>query len=117
MSEDVARALLGPPVLLWARLQEARLDLRGPRPCGLPWALVGRALVGPCGPLWAGPLWALMAPHGPGPLWAPLGPYWPGPSEPLWARPLWLPWVFMGPGTGTGQLATNLGSDRAWVLI
>ena len=77
-----------------------------------PWALVGRALVGPPGPLWAVPLWA-------GPLWAPwtlvgqapLGPWGPGlfgppepmwagplwaPPGPLWAGPLWVPWALAG---------------------
>ena len=58
-----------------------------------PWALVGQALVGTPGPLWAplgpcglpGPLWA-------GPLWAPwalVGRALVGPPGPLWARPLW----------------------------
>ena len=56
-----------------------------PGSCGLPWArggrplvdthwaLVGRALVGPTGPLLAGPLWP------------PLGSCGPGPCRPLWA--------------------------------
>ena len=44
--------------------------------------LVGWALVGPSGPLWAGLLWAPLGPHGPGPCGT------PGPS---WAGPLWLP--------------------------
>ena len=39
-----------------------------------PWALVGRALGGPPGPLWAGPLWAPLGLVGP-----------PGPCP--WARP------------------------------
>ena len=46
----------------------------GPGPCGLPWALTCRALVGPPGPLWA-------------------------------------------PEPGLPQLASNLGPDRAWVVI
>ena len=46
-------ALEGLPGLLWAPLGPC-----GPGPCGLPRALVGRALVGPLGPLWAP--WALM---------------------------------------------------------
>ena len=40
-----------------------------------PQSLVGRALVGPPGPLRAGSLWA---PLGPRPLWAPLSPCGPG---------------------------------------
>ena len=48
-------------------------------PCVPPWAIVGRALVGPP--------WALVA--SPGPLWAgplspPLGPYELGPNGPSW---------------------------------
>ena len=31
---------------------------------GPPWALVGRALVGPRGPSSAGPLWATLGPRG-----------------------------------------------------
>ena len=55
------------------------------------WALMGRALMGPPGPLWAGPVGpALVGPPGPlwaWPLWAPmgpceLGPYGPGPCGP-----------------------------------
>ena len=65
------RALVGPPGPLWAPLS----------PCGhpwalvgrsivgwalvdLPWALVGRALVGAPGPMWAGPLLAPLGPDG-----------------------------------------------------
>ena len=65
-----------------ARAPRAHWDLVGP--CGPPWALLGRALVGPCalvgcpGLLWAGPLLA-VGPPGPlraGPLRA--GPVWAG---------------------------------------
>ena len=61
---------LGPP---WALNDPDGLRYRG-----TPWALVGRALVGPLGPygralagplgpLWAGPLWALLVVGPPGP--------------------------------------------------
>ena len=45
--------------LPWALMGRA---LMGP-----PWALMGRALVGPPGPLWARPSWASLGLHGPGP--------------------------------------------------
>ena len=48
--------------------------------------------MGPSGPSWAGPSWALLGSHGPGPngppwapLLAPLGPYGPGPYGTPWA--------------------------------
>ena len=59
-----------------------------PKPCGLLWAFAGQALVGPPGPLWAGPLWAPPA------LVGPLGSYttdWP-----------WLP-----PGSDTAHGMTD----------
>ena len=43
---------------------------------GPPWALMGRALMGLLGPLWAGPLrapWALMGRAHMGPPWALIG--------------------------------------------
>ena len=40
-------------------------------PCGRLWAVVGRGLVGPPGPLWAGPLWAPLGFDGPP--WALMG--------------------------------------------
>ena len=49
----------------------------GPGPCGLPCALVGQALVGPPGPLWA--LAPPLGPCGPGPC-APPGPLCPPPQ-------------------------------------
>ena len=82
--------------------------------CGTPCALVGRAFVGPLGPvgralvgsrgrLWAGPLWAPLGPCGlPWALVGPLGPCGPpwaivgralvgralvAPPGPSWARP------------------------------
>ena len=85
--------------------------------CGLPWALMGWALVGPPVLLWAGPLRTPMGPCGPGAcghpwdlvgeaLVSPLGPYRPSPCGhpgPLWAEPLWASlgligpaWAFMG---------------------
>ena len=74
-------------------------------------ALVGQALMGPPGPLWAA--WALVGPPGPlwpGPLWPPwalvgplgpcglpLGPYGPGPCGPLGPPgPLGRPWALAG---------------------
>ena len=45
---------------------------------GHPWALMGRALTGPPGPSWAGPLWAPLALMG-RTLMGPLGPYGLGP--------------------------------------
>ena len=71
-----AIALVGPP---WAGALVASLGPCGAGPCGLPWALMGRALVGP-------PWWALPGP--PGRPWAlmgrvlvgPLGPHGPGPG-------------------------------------
>ena len=54
--------------LLWSVLSacapgpcEPRLGPCGPGSCEAPWALVGRALVGFPGPLWAGLLWAPWA--------------------------------------------------------
>ena len=38
----------------------------GSGPCGSPWALVGRATVGPPEPLWARRLWAPLGPCGTG---------------------------------------------------
>ena len=71
----------------WARVGRALVGSLGP--CGPPWALldralvgrglwaswavVNRALVGPPGPLWAGLLWAQRA------LVSPSGPLWAGP--------------------------------------
>ena len=72
-----------------------------------PWALMGRALMGPPGPSWARPLWAgsLWAPLGPcRPPWAlvaPLSPHGPGPCclpGPLRAKPLWATLGPYGPG-------------------
>ena len=66
---------------------------KSPGPCGPPWALVFRHLMGsprrlwaPLLPLRARPLWAPMGPHGLGPC----GPPWAfvRPPGPLWARPL-----------------------------
>ena len=40
------------------------------------WALMGQALMGHPGTLWAGPLWATLGPYGPGsdrPPWALMG--------------------------------------------
>ena len=57
------------PPLIWTTIRVVALAL-GLWPCHdatIPWALVGRALVGPPGPLCAGPLWAPLGPHGPGP--------------------------------------------------
>ena len=62
---------MGSPGFLWARHLWASLALVeplgpcGPGPCGLPWALVGQALMGSYGPLWAEPLWAPLGPCGP----------------------------------------------------
>ena len=50
----------------------------GQGPYGSAWVLVVRALLGPPGLSWAGPLWA-------GPLWAPLDLYEPGLYGPPWA--------------------------------
>ena len=69
-------------------------------------------LMGPPGPLWAGPLWSPLCPYGPrphglpgplwaGPLWAPLGSYGPGPYGTTWAlmgRALMGPLAPYGPG-------------------
>ena len=74
------RALMG-------RALMGRALLRAPLgPYGPPWALVGRALMGPPGPLWAGPLWAPRGPYGP-------GPYGPGPCGP--PGPSWA-WALIG---------------------
>ena len=74
---------------------------------GHPWALMGRALMGPPGPSWAGPVWAPLVPHGP--LWALMGralvaslrPCEPGPfglHGPLRAGLLWASLDPYGPG-------------------
>ena len=70
------------------------------------WALVGRALVGPPGPLWAGPCgppWATVGQALMGLPWALVrralvGRALVGPPVPLWARPLWAPLCPDGPG-------------------
>ena len=57
-----------------------------------PKALVGRALVGAPGPLWAVPLWAHvcqalvgpLGPCGPGPCGPPMGPHGLGHNRPFW---------------------------------
>ena len=70
---------LGPSGLPWA--------LMGRAVVGTPWALMGRALVSGLGA--CGHPQALVG--SPGPLRAPLGSFWPalvGPSGPLRARPL-----------------------------
>ena len=68
----------GPPWALVGRALVGPLGPCGPGPCGPPWALVGRALVGPPGPLWAGPLW---------PPWALTGRALMGSTVPSWAGP------------------------------
>ena len=81
-----------PPEPLWAEALSVPLGPCGRGPCGPPWALVRRALVGPLGlPLGVCGR-ALVGPPGPlwtGPLWAALGPCVPGPCGP--------PWALMGP--------------------
>ena len=90
----------GPPECSRGGPNRPPLGTHGPGPFGRPWALIGRALVGPPGLLWAplgpcGPAWALLgralvASLQAGPLWATLGPYGPGlkgPPGPSWAGP------------------------------
>ena len=60
------------PGSLRAEPLRARRGRCGSRPCGSPWALVGRAaLMDAPRPSWAGPLWAPMGTYGLGPN----GPY------------------------------------------
>ena len=118
----------------------APLGPRGPHgplmaslgPCGPPWVLVGQALVGRAlaglpgrlwaplasfGPLWAGPFWAPWAVWAPLDLagWALVGPDAPvGPpgllwAGPLWAGPLWDRLSPCGPGPCGPALAGPLG--------
>ena len=66
---------------------------------GHPWALIGRALMGPPGCSWAGPLWAALGPLEPGPCGPPLGACGPpcalvGPLGHLW--PGGPPWALVG---------------------
>ena len=86
------------------------LPLRaGPSPCGVSWAMVGPPGPLRAGPLWAGLLrapWALVGPPGllrawplwAGPLRAPLGPYGPGPCGLGFCGPAWAleGWALVG---------------------
>ena len=65
----VARALIGP-------LGPRGPGPYGPGPYGPPWDIMGPALVGFPGPLWAGPYWTSLGPYG-------SGPYGPDPHGPL----------------------------------
>ena len=60
-------------------------------------ALMGRALMGPLGPLWAGP--APLGLYGPGPHeLGHYGPPWALMGQALWAVPLWASLGPCGPG-------------------
>ena len=82
------------------------LGSSGPDPCGLAWALVGRALVGLLGPLWAGPLGAPLGPCGPGLCGFPWALVGQAPVASRWALvdralvgppgPLWATWALGG---------------------
>ena len=114
----------GPLWAPWAGPLWAPLGSCGLGPCGLQWAIVGRALVGLPGPLWAplgpcglgscgralvglhGPLWALLGPCGPS--WAlvgPLGSHVLGSNGPFWDTYIYIYLYVFVPNLGLGGMS------------